>query len=130
MCRKIYKKLLENNKCPSIQFLKLNDWKGKEWPHYFDGHVQVFMFHAPVGNSWVIEPGHKVKVFISGFCASPEAGFKYVADVLKLKMNSIIIIMNTCSHTMLLTLIICAPVFIKLNRYKSPYIFRSESRHR
>ena len=82
---KFYKKILENNKCPSIQFLKLNDWKGKEWPHYFDGHVQVFMFHAPVGNSWVIEPGHKVKVFISGFCASPEAGFKYVADVLKLK---------------------------------------------
>ena len=76
---KIYEKV--ENKCSSIQFLNLKDWKGRDWPHYFDGHV--FMFHAPIGNSWIIERGHKVKVFISGFCASPEAGIKYVVDVLK-----------------------------------------------
>jgi hypothetical protein len=76
---KIHEKV--ENQCSSIQLLHLKDWKGRDWPHYFDGHV--FMFHAPVGNSWILEQGHKVKVFISGFCASPEAGFKYVDDVLK-----------------------------------------------
>jgi hypothetical protein len=45
------------------------------------------MFHAPVGNPLILSDKHKVKIFMSGFCVSGEAGIKYVRDVINNKNN-------------------------------------------
>jgi len=58
----------------------LEKWKNRPWKYFFE--EDVFMFHAPVGNTLLLKTNHKVKVFMSGFCVAGEAGAKYVKDML------------------------------------------------
>ena len=58
-------------------------WIEYKWPYYYDNNN--LMFHAPVGNQFILSDKHKVKIFMSGYCVSGDAGVKYVSDVIKNK---------------------------------------------
>lgn len=63
----------------------IRDWVDYKWPYYYENNS--FMFHAPVGNPYILSRNHKVKVFMSGYCVSGAAGVKYVSDVIREKNN-------------------------------------------
>lgn len=61
----------------------LDSWIEYKWPYYYENNI--IMFHAPVGNQFILSDKHKVKIFMSGYCVSGDAGVKYVSDVIKNK---------------------------------------------
>lgn len=69
-------------KLPKIDNI-IDSWIDYKWPYHYENNS--IMFHAPVGNPLILSNKHKVKIFMSGFCVSGEAGIQYVFDVINNK---------------------------------------------
>lgn len=55
--------------------------KKTKWGYYHNN--DIFMFHAPVGNINLLKYNKNVEIVLSGFCVSPDAGFKFLEDYLR-----------------------------------------------
>lgn len=59
----------------------INLLRKTKWGYYHNN--DVLMFHAPVGNINLLKDNKNIEIIISGFCVSPDAGFKFLDDYLK-----------------------------------------------